>query len=96
MEQRGVKAETSRQSPLAWASPWKVCLSEQLCVRGADRVYMEFATKRSALLLIRLALWPRRTFSRASLCELLWPDDDPQATRGLLRNELARLKRSLG
>jgi predicted ATPase/DNA-binding SARP family transcriptional activator len=57
---------------------------------------MEFATKRSALLLIRLALWPRRTFSRASLCELLWPDDDPQATRGLLRNELARLKRSLG
>jgi hypothetical protein len=75
---------------------WTVCLTAEMCVRGADQVYAEFPTRRSALLLARLALAPKRTFSRNALAEMLWPDEHAEATRPLLRNELFRLKRSLG
>ena len=95
MERRG-NAERLRSVQPTWATPWRVCLANQLSIRGADSVYMEFQTRRSALLLARIALSSKRVFSRTELCDLLWPDDDSDSTRGLLRNELARLKRSLG
>ncbi len=53
-------------------------------------------TRRSALLLARLALAHERTLSRAAAAESLWPEDYYDATRVRLRQELARLRKTLG
>jgi len=56
----------------------------------------QFETRRSAMLLARLALSHRKSFTRLAAAELLWPDDFYEATRQRLRQELARLRRGLG
>lgn len=55
-----------------------------------------FDTKRSVLLLARVALSRNRSMLRDEIAESLWPDDFLDATRGRLRQELARLRRALG
>ena len=54
-----------------------------------------FRTQKAALLLARLALFPRRTHSREELADLLWPDADLEAGRNSLKQSLASLRRQL-
>lgn len=62
---------------------------------AGERVTTRFETRRTALLLARLALPPLREWSRDELIELLWPDEDPVLTRTRLRQTLASLRRAL-
>ncbi len=65
-------------------------------VEGFGQVYDQFPTRRSALILIRLALADGRTVGRDALASVLWPDEFSEATKPRLRQELTRLRRALG
>src|SRR5471030_315950 len=58
--------------------------------------YTKFPTKRSALVLARLAVSKNQTVGRDELAEQLWPDDFLDLTRLRLRQELRRLRQSIG
>lgn len=74
---------------------WRVRLLGGLDVVGEGLEGCTFETRRSALLLARIAL-SQRPVPRDELADELWPDDFPDATRGRLRQELSRLRRALG
>jgi len=75
--------------------PWRLCLFGQPRILG-EQTIDSFATRRSALLLARLALAKDFTLTRAAAADILWPDDFYDATRIRLRQELTRLRKSLG
>lgn len=77
-------------------SLWKLRLFGGITVCGNGATVDKFATRRSALLLARLALSRNGTRGRDELAECLWPDDFIDATRLRLRQELNRLRESLG
>ena len=54
-----------------------------------------FDTRKATALLAHLALADRPR-SREALCELLWPDQDPEHARGALRRTLSTLRKSVG
>jgi DNA-binding SARP family transcriptional activator len=54
-----------------------------------------FDTRKATALLAHLAL-AGRPRSRAALCELLWPDRDPEHARGALRRTLSALRKAIG
>ena len=56
----------------------------------------KFPTKKSALLLARLAIARNNTIGRDELAEQLWPDDFLDQTRLRLRQELRRLRQVVG
>ena len=63
---------------------------------GRDCKLTKFATKRSALILARLAVSREQKIGRDELAELLWPDEYLDQTRLRLRQELLRLRQALG
>lgn len=73
----------------------RVELLGKLRLCAGERQTSRFETRRTALLLARLALPPLRSWPREELIELLWPDEDPAATRVRFRQTLASLRRSL-
>ena len=56
---------------------------------------MSFDTRKATALLAHLAL-AERPRSREALCELLWPDQDPEHARGALRRTLSALRKAVG
>lgn len=76
--------------------PWRLLLFGQPRIQGEGQTIEHFATRRSALLLSRLALARGQTLSRAAVADVLWPEDYYDATRIRLRQELSRLRKSLG
>ncbi len=58
-------------------------------------VVTRFGTRRAATLLAYLACHPGRAHPRELLVELLWPEEDPEATRARFRQTLAGLRRAL-
>ncbi len=54
-----------------------------------------FDTRKATALLAHLALADRPR-SREALCELLWPDHDPEHARGALRRTLSALRKAVG
>lgn len=77
-------------------SEWSIQLFGGLRVSGPETEITRFPTKRSALLLARLSLSRTGNVSRDELAETLWPDDFLDSTRTRLRQELNRLRDSLG
>jgi len=75
---------------------WVLRLFGGMRLESADARIDKFPTRRSALILARLALSRLRRASRDDLAEALWPDDFLDATRIRLRQELRRLRESLG
>lgn len=75
---------------------WRLRLFGGLRVEGDSETFDRFETKRSALLLARLALSRNPRLSREDLADMLWPEDFYDATRVRLRQELSRLRRALG
>lgn len=62
---------------------------------GSERL-TKFQTKRSALILARLAISKGQHIGRDELAEQLWPDDFLDVTRLRLRQELRRLRQTVG
>jgi DNA-binding SARP family transcriptional activator len=58
-------------------------------------VVTHFETRKAGALLAYLAFYPDRRHPREVLAEMLWPDEDPEATRARLRQSLASLRRAL-
>ncbi len=56
---------------------------------------MSFDTRKATALLAHLALADRPR-SRESLCDLLWPSQDPEHARGALRRTLSVLRKAVG
>ena len=54
-----------------------------------------FDTRKATALLAHLALADRPR-SREALCELLWPDQDPEHARGALRRTLSAVRKAVG
>lgn len=73
----------------------RVDLLGKLRLSAGPRATTRFETRRTALLLARLALPPLREWPREELIELLWPDEDPGVTRTRFRQTLASLRRAL-
>lgn len=73
----------------------RVDLLGKLRLSAGERATTHFETRRTALLLARLALPPLRAWSREELIELLWPEEDPGVTRTRFRQTLASLRRAL-
>lgn len=88
------KSSEAQPSPEGGAWLLRLCGGVRL-ERNGERIE-RFATKRSALILARLALSRYRQSSRDDLADALWPDDFPDATRIRLRQELSRLRDALG
>gem|GEM_PF-1370745 len=65
-------------------------------VAGEGLVVDSFTTRRSMLLLARVALSPRKEIARSEAADALWPEDFYDATRLRLRQELTRLRKALG
>src|SRR4051794_18297046 len=60
-----------------------------------DGEAVSFDTRKATALLAHLAL-SERARSREALCELLWPDRDPEHARGALRRTLSALRKAVG
>jgi len=75
---------------------WRVRLFGGLQVSQGDTSVDQFPTKRSGLILARLALTRQGAVGRDELAEALWPEDYLDATRVRLRQELKRLRDALG
>lgn len=67
-----------------------------LRLEAGKESYTKFPTKRSALILARLAVSKDQSVGRDELAEQLWPDDFLDLTRLRLRQELRRLRQSIG
>ena len=78
------------------ANSWRIDLFGSLIVRKQEVRITHFRTSRSAVLLAYLACQPGMAFSRDSLGELLWPDEDPCKQRDRLRHEISLLRKQLG
>ncbi len=77
-------------------SGWMVRLLGAVSLEGGDAVIDHFPTRRSALILIRLALAQGRAVTRDAICSDLWPDEFLDVTRTRFRQELKRLNDTLG
>ena len=76
-------------------APWRIQLLGALRAQMGETTVTRFATSRVAVLLARLALYPRRAHSREELCDLLWPEADLSSGRLNLRVAIASLRRQL-
>jgi DNA-binding SARP family transcriptional activator len=56
---------------------------------------VSFDTRKATALLAHLAL-AERARSREALCELLWPEHEPERARGALRRTLSTLRKGIG
>jgi DNA-binding SARP family transcriptional activator len=75
--------------------PWRIELLGGLRAAREDRSVSHFPTRKTALLLARLAYFPARPHPREELIELLWPEADPHAARQRLSQALSSLRRIL-
>jgi predicted ATPase/DNA-binding SARP family transcriptional activator len=96
LEQKGSEHSSAEIESSNPGRRWVVRLFGGVSVEAPGAVIDRFATRRSALLLIRLCLAQGRSVSRDSLCNDLWTDDYLDAARPRLRQEFARLNAALG
>src|SRR5262249_32583720 len=74
---------------------WQIEMFGGLRVQQADRTISRFPSRKAASLLTFLAFHLHRSHSREELMELLWPDEDPAATRLRFRQVLTTLRHEL-
>lgn len=75
---------------------WRIETFGGLRLIHGDTVIERFRTQKSALLLVYLASFPRRTHSREAVGEMLWPEEAPEKQRNRLRYELSLLRKLFG
>src|SRR5580700_9590567 len=76
-------------------STWQVRLFGGLQVFRDGEAPVRFDTRQAAALFAYLALYPDRSHSREVLSELLWPDENGDATRSRFRTALWSIRRCL-
>lgn len=74
---------------------WRIELLGGLSAARGEQVVTHFETRKAGALLAYLAFYADRRHSREVLAELLWPDEETDATRARLRQTLACLRRAL-
>jgi DNA-binding SARP family transcriptional activator len=74
---------------------WQIGLLGELRAGRDGRLVTHFGTRKTAALLAFLAFHTRRSHPRELLAELLWPEEDPSATRVRLRTALVTLRQIL-
>src|SRR4051812_26480697 len=74
---------------------WRIQLFGGIQAVSGETVVSHFETRRAACLLAYLAMHRGRTHTREALAEMLWPDEDTDATRDRLRQALAAIRRAL-
>jgi predicted ATPase/DNA-binding SARP family transcriptional activator len=74
---------------------WRIELFGGLRVVSDDDVITRFRSHKTGALLAFLAFYPHRSHPRDLLTELLWPEEDLDASRMKLRTALASLRRQL-
>ena len=74
---------------------WHIEMLGQFRLRRGEQVVTRFRTTKAALLLARLALYPRQAHAREELADLFWPDAEPQIGRNRLKQEISTLRRIL-
>lgn len=74
---------------------WRIELLGGLRATRGAHVVTRFETRKAASLLAYLTLYPQRLHSREALAELLWPDEDPEATRNRFKQVLSLLRKEL-
>jgi tetratricopeptide (TPR) repeat protein len=77
------------------SATWRIELLGELRAVQDGRVVTRFRSQKTALLLAYLAYHLHRPHRRAQLCELLWPEGDPQTALANLRNTLRWLRQAL-
>ena len=82
------------RKPLRCASVLEISLLGPPRIRR-DGEPVSFDTRKATALLAHLAL-AERARSREALCELLWPDQDPEHARGALRRTLSAVRKAVG
>ncbi|MEI8281521.1 MAG: AAA family ATPase, partial [Armatimonadota bacterium] len=75
---------------------WRIEMLGGLRVSCGNRVIDKFPTQMTAALLAYLATFARTHHSREILCEIFWPDADPDSQRHSLRLALSRLRALFG
>jgi predicted ATPase len=75
--------------------PWRIELLGWLRAQQGDVTVTRFRTRKTALLLARLALFPNRAHPREELADLFWPEADLEAGRNNLKQSLSVLRRLL-
>jgi predicted ATPase/DNA-binding SARP family transcriptional activator len=74
---------------------WRIALLGGLTVQYGDQSLAHFETRRAASLLACLAFYRHKRHTRDELIEMLWPDEDLEATRLRFRQVLTSLRKSL-
>ncbi len=75
---------------------WRIELFGGIRATCGSRVVSHFESRKAVSLLAYLAYYRDRMHPREVLAEMLWPDEDPVATRDRLRQALAAIRRLLG
>ena len=73
---------------------WRITLFGGLAVQYGDKNFARFETRRAASLLACLAFYRHKRHAREELIEMLWPDEDPEATRLRFRQVLTSLRKT--
>ena len=71
---------------------WRIAFLGKISATREGTTLSRFESSRAVALLARLALFPRRTHPREELCELLWPEVEPEIARTRLRHTLRTLR----
>ncbi len=74
---------------------WRIELLGGMKAVSGDLAVSHFETRKAASLLAYLAYHRDRSHPREVLAEMLWPDEDTDATRDRLRQALAAIRRTL-
>src|SRR5687767_9133933 len=82
-------------TPLSTSAPWRIQLLGRLRAARGDREITRFRHQKAASLLAYLAYFSKRRHLRDELIEVLWPETDPEVSRGNLRFILHSLRRQL-
>jgi predicted ATPase/DNA-binding SARP family transcriptional activator len=75
--------------------PWRITLFGVLAVQYGDQSIAHFETRRAASLLACLAFYRQKRHPREELIEMLWPEEDLEATRLRFRQVLTSLRKTL-
>jgi hypothetical protein len=71
---------------------WRITLLGKIEAKREEKTLTRFESSRAIALLARLVLFPNKAHPREELCELLWPEVEPEIGRRRLRHILGTLR----
>ncbi len=74
---------------------WRITLLGKIEAIREEKTLTRFESSRAVALLARLVLFPQKAHPREELCELLWPEVEPEIGKRRLRHVLGTLRAPL-